>query len=149
MVSDPKFNPLVKVIILERCKKLSKRDSSIQNQERQTCLSTPTVEGGKSCVKNLANKNRPICIPHRSAESKGRSVYTAHRSPGRRSFETKLIQQIRKMVESSDCSFSVIEIDSKLSSLIRLDPNLQSSDEITVINPRIEAITKKYTIFEK
>ena len=46
------------------------------------------------------------------------------------------------MDDSSDCSFPVIEIDSKFNSPIRLDENLMSSDEITVINPVIEAITK-------
>ena len=38
--------------------------------------------------------------------------------------------------------FPVIEIDSKLKSPTRLDDSLDSSDEITVLNPEIEAITK-------
>ena len=36
------------------------RVSSIQKQERQTCLSTPTVEGGKYWVRNPATQNPPI-----------------------------------------------------------------------------------------
>ena len=46
------------------------------------------------------------------------------------------------MVESSDCSFPIIEIDSKVESQNRFDDNFVSSDEITVINPEIEALTK-------
>ena len=36
----------------------------------------------------------------------------------------------------------MIEIDSRTNSPLRLDENLMSSDEITVINPEIVAITK-------
>ena len=50
------------------------------------------------------------------------------------------------MDDSSNCSFPVIEIDSKTNSPLRLDENLISSDEITVINPEIEAITKIHGI---
>ena len=46
------------------------------------------------------------------------------------------------MDDSSNCSFPVIEIDSQTNSPLRLDENLMSSDEITVINPEIVAITK-------
>ena len=46
------------------------------------------------------------------------------------------------MCDDSNCSFPVIEMDSKVNSPIRLDRSLMSSDEITVINPEFEAITK-------
>ena len=46
------------------------------------------------------------------------------------------------MDESSYCSFPVIKISSKLNFSTRLDDNLDRSDEITVLNPEIEAITK-------
>ena len=36
------------------------RDSSNQNRERETCMRTSTVEGGKSCTRKLTNKNRSI-----------------------------------------------------------------------------------------
>ena len=56
------------------------------------------------------------------------------------------------MDNDSTCFFPVIEIDSQtnspnrlhsqINSPLRLDENLLSSDEITVINPEIVAITK-------
>ena len=46
------------------------------------------------------------------------------------------------MDESSDCSFPIRETYSKVESPNRFDDNLVSSDEITVINPEIEALTK-------
>ena len=62
-----------------------------------------------------------------------------------------------KMYSDSNCSFPVLEIEiveidsqtnspnrlhSQINSPLRLDKNLLSSDEITVVNPEIVAITR-------
>ena len=60
---------------------------------------------------------------------------------GRR-FKQPNLQNSDKVDDSSDCFFPDIKIDSKISSPNRLDKNFLGSDEITVINPEIEAITK-------
>ena len=47
------------------------------------------------------------------------------------------------MNEIPNCFFPVIEIDSKIISSIRLDPKDENSVEITVLNPEMEAMTKR------
>ena len=139
--------------------KQSRRFSSNQKRERITCLQTATVEGGRSCVKTPTNRKRSICITRKSKKSKGHSVCSIYCSLGRRlNCPTQNISH--KMDSDSNCSFPVFEIKnvenveidsqtnspnilhSQINSPLRLDQNLLSSDEITVINPEIVAITK-------
>ena len=136
--------------------KQSRQFSSNQKRERKTCLQTATVEGGKSCVKTPTNRKRSICITRKSKKSKGHSVCSIYCSLGRR-LNWPISNNSNKMDSESNCSFPVFEIEnveidsqtnppnrlhSKINSPLRLDKNLLSSDEITVINPEIVAITK-------
>ena len=136
--------------------KQSRQFSSNQKRERKTCLQTATVEGGKSCVKTPTNRKRSICITRKSKKSKGHSVCSIYCSLGTR-LNWPISNNSNKMDSDSNCSFPVfefenVEIDSQTSSPnrlysqinspLRLDENLLSSDQITVINPEIVAITK-------
>ena len=124
-----------------------------------TCIQPATVEGGKSCVKTTTNRKRSICITRKSKKSKGHSVCSIYCSLGRR-LNLPTSKHSNKMDSDSNCSFPVFEIENvenvtidsqtntpnilqpQINSPLRLDENLLSSDEITVINPEIVAITK-------
>ena len=145
--------------IKETGSKQSRRFSSNQKRERITCLQTATVEGGKSCVKTPINRKRSICITRKSKKSKGHSVSSIYCSLGRL-LNWPTSNNSHKMDKDSNCSFPVFEIESgenvetdsqtyspnilhpQINSSLRLDENLLSSDEITVINPEIVAISK-------
>ena len=106
-------------------------------------------------MRTSTNRKRAICILPTSTKSKVHSVCSLYRSLGRRLNQPKL-KNLNKMDDNSTCFFPVIEITSQANSQInspnrlhsqtnsplRLDENLLSSDEITVINPEIVAITK-------
>ena len=139
--------------------KQSRRFSSNHKRERITSIQPATVEGGKSCVKTTTNRKRSICITRKSKKSKGHSVCSIYRSLGRR-LNLPTSTPSNKMDSDSNCSFPVFEIENvenetidsqtnnpnilqpQINSPLRLDENLLSSDEITVINPEIVAITK-------
>ena len=145
--------------IKETGSKQFRRFSSNQKRERITCLQTATVEDGKSCVKTTTNKKRSICITRKSKKSKGHSVCSIYCSLGRR-LNWPTSNNSNKMDSDSNCSFPVFEIENvenfridsqtnspniqqpQINSPLRLDENQLSSDEITVINPELVAITK-------
>ena len=145
--------------IRETGSKQSRRFSSNHKRERITCIQPATVEGGKSCVKTTTNRKRSICITRKSNKSKGHSVCSIYCSLGRR-LNLPTSKHSNKMDSDSNCSFPVFEIENvendtidsqtnnpnilqpQINSPLRLDENLLSSDEITVINPEIVAITK-------
>ena len=145
--------------IKETGSKQSRRFSSNHKRERITCLQATTVEGGKSCVKTPINRKRSICITRKSKKSKGHSVCSKCCSLGRR-LNWPTSNNSHKMDRDSNCSFPVFEIENvenveigsqtnspnilhpQINSPLRLDENLLSSDEITVINSEIVAITK-------
>ena len=102
-------------------------------------------------MKTPTNRKRAICILPTSTISKGHSVCSIYRSLGRRLNQPKL-KNLNKIDYNSTYSFPVIEITSQTNSPnrlhsqtnspLRLHENLLSSDEITVLNPEIDAITK-------
>ena len=87
-------------------------------------------------MKKPTNRKRSICIPLTSTKSKGHSVCSIYFSLGRR-FKQPNLQKSDKMDDSLNCSFPVIEIDSQTNSPLRLDKNLMSSDEITVLTQKL------------
>ena len=80
-------------------------------------MKTSTVEGGKSCMRNMTYNNRSINIRHTLTKSKRNSVCSINCSLGRRlAMPTTNLQQIKKMDDSLNCCFPVIETSSKVNS---------------------------------
>ena len=101
---------------------------------------------------NPTNRKRSTCITRKSKKSKGHSVCSIYCSLGRR-LNWPTSNNSHKMDSDSNCSFPVFEIKNvenveidfqtnspnilhpQINSPLKLDQNLLSSDEITIIKP--------------